>query len=338
VTAVTDADLSIVVPTRDTAALTLACLASIARARPESRPDSRPGSPPGSRPGSGPGSGPEIVVVDDGSRDDTVARVRAAYPAARIVRQDAARGFTVTANAGLAAARGRLLLLLNSDTEIEPGGLDALTAAFAGDSALGIAGAQLRHPDGSPQWSGGRLPDCLWLFAEASGAGRLLRRLPSYRRARPLARATDRDVDWVSGAALAMRREVWEACGPLDEAYTLYGQDLDLCSRARRAGWRIRVLHGFAVRHHHGATVTAVEGSAGRQHAPRLWTDLRRWAGKTYGVGYARRATWALRLGGWLRLAGRAILAPAISRARRAQWSGESGELRAALAALRGPS
>jgi hypothetical protein len=86
--------------------------------------------------------------------------------------------------------------------------------------------------------------------------------------------------------------------------------------------------------------VTAVEHSAGRQHAPRLWTDLRRWAGKTYGAGYARRATWALTLGGWLRLVGRAILAPAVGpmfgAARRAQWSGESQELRAALAALRG--
>jgi GT2 family glycosyltransferase len=313
-----DADLSIVVPTRDTAALTLACLGSIARAHAST------------------GHRLDIVVSDDASRDDTVARVQAEHPAARIVRHDTPRGFTVTANDGLAAARGRLLLLLNSDTEIEPGGLDALAGAFARDTALGIAGAQLRNPDGSAQWSGGRRPDCLWLFAEASGAGRLLARLPFYRRARPLGGEVDRDVDWVSGAALAMRRAVWDAHGPLDEAFALYGQDLDLCSRARRAGWRIRVLHGFAVRHHHGATVTAVERSAGRQHAPRLWTDLHRWAGKTYGAGYARRATCALALGGWLRLAGRAFLAPAMRGARRAQWSGESQELRAALAALRG--
>lgn len=318
----TAADLSIVVPTRDTAALTLACLGAIARD------------------GAAAGDRLDVVVVDDGSSDDTVARVQAEHPTARIVRHETPRGFTVTANDGLAAARGRLLLLLNSDTEIEPGGLDALAEAFARDAALGIAGAQLRNPDGSAQWSGGRLPDCLWLFAEASGAGRLLGRLPFYRRARPLAADADRDVEWVSGAALAMRRDVWDAHGPLDESFALYGQDLDLCSRARRAGWRIRVLRGFAVRHRHGATVTGVEHSAGRQHAPRLWTDLRRWAGKTYGAGYARRATWALTLGGWLRLAGRTVLAPVvrpmIGAARRAQWSGESRELRAALAALRG--
>lgn len=314
-----EGDLSIVVPTRDTAALTLACLGSIARA----------GGPAGDR--------VEIVVVDDGSGDDTVSQVRAQHPRARILRHETPRGFTVTANRGLAAAGGRLLLLLNSDTEIEPGGLDAVAAAFAQDARLGIAGARLRNADGSAQWSGGRLPDCLWLFAEASGVGRLLGRLPFYRRARPLHAGTDRDVDWVPGAALAMRRELWDAHGPLDEAFALYGQDLDLCSRARRAGWRIRVLHGFAVRHRHGATVTGVEGSAGRQHAPRLWADLRRWARKTYGSGYARRAAWALALGGWLRLAGRALLTPAIGRARRGRWSGESRELRAALAALRGP-
>ena len=314
--AMADADLSIVVPTRDTAALTLACLASIARAQC--------------------GRGLEVIVVDDASRDDTVARIRDARPEARILRHEAPRGFTVTANDGLAAAKGRLLLLLNSDTEIEPGGLDTLIDAFAQDPGLGIAGAQLRDPDGAAQWSGGRLPDCLWLFAEASGAGRLLARLPVYRRARPLASDSDRDVEWVCGAALAMRRDVWTAMGPLDEAFALYGQDLDLCSRARRTGCTIRVLHGFAVRHHHGATVATVERSTGRQHAPKLWTDLRRWAGKTYGPAYARRATWALASGGWLRLAVRSVLAPVVRGAKRAQWSGESRELRAALAALRG--
>lgn len=316
------AELSIVVPTRDTAALTLACLASIARA--------------GGRAGAGSNWRPEVIVVDDASGDDTVERVQTAHPDVRIVRHEAARGFTVAANAGLAAASGSLLLLLNSDTEIDPGGLDALVAAFAHDPELGIAGAQLRHPDGSAQWSGGRRPDCLWLFAEASGAGRLLASLPVYRRARPLGSDADRDVDWVCGAALALRREVWEAIGPLDEAFALYGQDLDLCSRAGDAGYRIRVLHGFAVRHHHGVTVARIERSAGRQHTPKLWTDLRHWAGKTYGASYARRATWALTAGGWLRLAGRTLVGPAVRGARRARWSGESRELRAALAALRG--
>ncbi len=314
--AMAETELSIVVPTRDTAALTLACLSSIDRAR---------------------GAlAIEVIVVDDASGDDTATRIASAYPAARLLRHDAPRGFTVTANDGLAAATGPLLLLLNSDTEIEPGGLDALVDAFATDPALGIAGAQLRDPDGAAQWSGGRLPDCLWLFAEASGAGRLLARLPVYRRARPLDGDVDRDVEWVCGAALAMRRDVWTAMGPLDEAFALYGQDLDLCSRARQAGCRIRVLHGFAVRHHHGATVAKVEDSAGAQHAPKLWTDLRRWAGKTYGPAYARRATWALSIGGWLRLTGRSILAPAVRGAKRTRWSGESRELRAALAALRG--
>ena len=99
------------------------------------------------------------------------------------------------------------------------------------------------------------------------------------------------------------------------------------------ASWRLALASDLL--REPGATVTSVEHSAGRQHAPRLWTDLRRWAGKTYGAGYARRATWALAIGGWLRLAGRALLAPAIRGARRAQWSGESRELRAALTALR---
>jgi N-acetylglucosaminyl-diphospho-decaprenol L-rhamnosyltransferase len=308
--------LSVVVPTRDTAALTLACLGSLARAGGPAR---------------------EVILVDDGSTDGTAARVGQAFPETRILRHETSRGFTVSANAGLAAARGDVLLLLNSDTQIAGGGLDALARALDDDATLGIAGAQLVDPDGTPQWSGGRLPGALWLFAEASGAVKLLARLPGFRRVRPLDAAGDRDVDWVCGTALAMRRAIWAALGPLDEGFRLYGQDLDFCARARRAGWRVRVLRGFNAVHHGGVTVRQVTGSTARQHAPLLWTDLRRFTGKTYGPAAARAATCALGAGGVLRLAGRAVLAPMVRGARRATWRGESAELRAALAALRGP-
>ena len=190
--------------------------------------------------------------MDDGSRDGTFDRVRSSFPDVRLLRHDATRGFTAAANTGLRTASGSILLLLNSDTEVHPDGFRVLTDAFERDPQLGIAGAQLLNSDGSPQWSGGRVPDCLWLFAEASGVVRQLARLPGYRRMRPLARATDRDVAWVSGAALAMRRSVWQRLGPLDESFRLYGQDLDFCTRAGDAPWKIRVLSGFAVLHHQG--------------------------------------------------------------------------------------
>src|SRR5687768_15132810 len=160
--------LSVVIPTHDTRELTLACLESLARAV---RPDT------------------EILVVDDGSRDGTADGVAARFPSVRLLRNESPQGFTRAANRGLEQARGEVLLLLNSDTEVEAAGLEALLFRFAAEPQTGVIGAALHYPDGSPQWSGGEEPTLLWLFGLASGLPPLLARVPLYRRARPLAPA-----------------------------------------------------------------------------------------------------------------------------------------------------
>ena len=308
--------LSVVVPTRDTSDLTVQCLAAVTQAAI--------------------GMWCEVILVDDGSRDGTADRVRVLFPDVRIMRHDESRGFTASANAGLREATGTVLLLLNSDTEVRAGSLHAVMDAFDRDAALGIAGAQLLNSDGTPQWSGGRRPDCWWLFAEASGIARRLACVPGYRRLRPLKRAKDRDVAWVSGAALAMRRTVWESIGPLDESFHLYGQDLDFCVRAGRAPWRIRILAGATVLHHQGATITRMTGTVNRHAITTLWTDLVSWSAKEGGTGDARRAALAIALGARLRLLGRWLMTPSVARARRQPWFDQSREISAALHALRG--
>lgn len=240
------------------------------------------------------------------------------FPTVKILRNDPAQGFTRSANRGLAEARGDILLLLNSDTETS--GIDALLARFEAEPRLGIIGAALHYPDGSPQWSGGAEPSLLWLFGLASGLPPLLAKLPLYRRAKPLAPV---GPGWVTGAALAIRREAWLQAGPLDEQFRLYAQDLDLCVRVRQAGWEIEILPEFRVLHHHGATIGAQESAFGRQNLELLWTDLLRWARKNKGEKWAAKASRALRWGAWLRLA-----LPARSR--------EEGQLlRKALRAIR---
>jgi N-acetylglucosaminyl-diphospho-decaprenol L-rhamnosyltransferase len=302
--------LSIVVPSHDTRELTLRCLASLG------------GSPPGT----------EVVLVDDGSADGTAAEVAARFPAVRVLRNDRALGFTRAANRGLGVASGEVLLLLNSDTEVDAAGLPALLAAFAEDPRLGAAGAALRYPDGRPQWSGGRAPSLLWLFALSSGLPVLLARLPLYRRARPL--AAGGDVDWVTGAAMALRRAAWEAAGPMDEGFRFYAQDLDLCLRLRAAGWRVAVLPGFAVLHHHGATIGREAGASGPRHPELLWSDLVRWAGKR-SERWGTRAALVLRAGTALRLSGRWLAYPFLPAGRREGWRAEDRAYARALAALR---
>ena len=250
----------------------------------------------------------EILLVDDGSRDGTADAVASLFPTVRILRNETAQGFTRSANRGLQAAGGEILLLLNSDTEVE--GIDALLARFSEQPKLGIIGAALHYPDGSPQWSGGNEPSLLWLFGLASGIPPLLAKLPLYRRAKPLAQ---RASAWVTGAALAIRREAWLQVGPLDEQFRLYAQDLDLCVRVRQAGWGIEILPEFRVLHHHGATIGAQESALGRQNLELLWTDLLRWARKNKGEKWAAQARRALLWGVRLRLAGRRFL-PARSR------------------------
>lgn len=311
--------LSVVIPTHDTRELTLRCLESLAADR--AAPEGAPGSF-------------EVVVVDDGSRDGTAAAVRERFPAVRLLVNEEPQGFSRAANRGLAAARGAILFLLNSDTEVAPGALERLAALFDAGPRLGIAGAQLSYPDGTPQWSGGAAPTLLWLFVLSSGVGPLLGRLRPYRRLRPLAFPGPRAVAWVTGAALALRRAVWEEVGPLDADFRFYAQDLDLCLRAGRAGWRVELRPEVRVLHHHGASVSSSAETFRRQNHALLWGDLLRWAKKDRGEAWGRRAAAALRGGARLRLLGRALAQPFLAAPRRAAWKEESAQLRRALKQL----
>jgi GT2 family glycosyltransferase len=281
--------LSVVIPTRNTRELTVRCLDSLAHLA---------------------GAGPlEIVVVDDASSDDSVAALAALHPQATLLSNATPLGFSAAANRGLRAARGDLLLLLNSDTEVLAGTLAAFAEAFRIRPLLGIAGAQLYYPDRRPQWSGGPFPSLLWLFALATG---LPPKLAAMRGARPAATST-RPVGWVTGAAMVLRRPVWERLGPLDEGYSFYAQDLDLCYRAAAGGWEVAVVGAAPVIHHHGSTIRAHADSVARQNPALLWSDLLRWSKRARGPAWATRARLALAAGAGLRLAARALVALSLS-------------------------
>lgn len=307
--------LSIVIPTHETRELTLRCLDSLGAYAPASS---------------------EVIVVDDASTDGTADAIRRRHPAVQIVSLSRGRGFTIAANRGMAAAHGELLFLLNSDTEVEADTIPRLLAAFEGLPRLGVAGVELRFPDGRPQWSAGHVPTPLWLFGLASGMARTLAYVPGYRRLKPEGGARAR-VDWVSGAAMTVRRQAWTAVGGFDERFHFYCQDLDLCLRVLAAGWTVEVVSGARVTHLVGATIGQRAGSASdRSHPALLWTDLVRWAAKHGGPGGDRTTARVLRLGGAIRVGARTLAVPFLPPDRREPWRRETRAFRRALTALAG--
>jgi GT2 family glycosyltransferase len=270
--------LSVIIPTYDTAEMTLVCCASVVAALPNDA---------------------EVMVVDDGSTDDTAPRISEAFPSVTILRQPVNRGYSAAVNAGVSASRGELVLLLNSDTRIAAGTLDAYAKAFEDDPELGVAGAQLINAGGSQQWSAGAVPTMLWMTVAVSGVATLTR---PFRRGR---RTENGEVGWVSGAAMAFRRRVWDTAGPLCEDFRFYAQDLDFCVRARRAGWKVRLLPHVRVEHRHGGTIAKTTALS---YAPDLlWLDLLTWGRGEYGDAWARRTRWAMIIAAAARIAARRI-------------------------------
>jgi GT2 family glycosyltransferase len=232
--------LSVVIPTFNTASMTLDCVRAVRATMPADT---------------------EVIVVDDGSTDGTSQQLPT-------LRLDVNRGFATAANHGVNAATGDIILLLNSDAAVQPGALQSFLDAFERDAKLGVAGAQLLNENGTQQWSGGRTPTLIWMIAAISGLGRFM---PKRRSNVP------RQIDWVSGAAMAFRREVWE---PLNEHYRFYCQDIDFCLRASERGWNVRIIDEARVVHGLGKTIGGVDRR-------KLKDDLLTWGKSRYG-----RAWW----------------------------------------------
>jgi GT2 family glycosyltransferase len=241
----------------------------------------------------------EVIVVDDGSTDGTCELLRAEAPEVRIVRLDINRRFGAAANAGVAAAKGAIVLLLNSDTRIDREAPAKVLNAFAADAKLGVAGAQLVNADGTPQWSGGPQPTLLWMAVMVSGIAHVF---PRRKRTR------SSDVGWVSGAAIAFRRDAWHDAGPFNEMYRFYAQDLELCVRARAKGWHVRVIEDASVVHDGGATLRRARHVAELPHDPSLlWLDLLMWGRAHYGRAWAWTARPLMCAAASLRILGRTL-------------------------------
>lgn len=195
----------------------------------------------------------EVIVVDGASADGSPAMVREAFPWVKLIACDENVGFPRGNNLGLAAANGRFLLLLNPDTEIIQDALPVMVNYLLQHQDVGLVGPQLLNSDGSLQSSRRRFPtlttalfESTWL--ESVAPQRILR----HYYAQDLPDDAAADVDWVTGACMLIRREIYNVIGGMDEAYFMYSEELDWCRRIKDAGWRVVYYPGAQVLHHVG--------------------------------------------------------------------------------------
>lgn len=196
----------------------------------------------------------EIVAVDDHSTDDTVAIVRAKFPHVRLFTNAKNLGFSKTVNIGVRASRGEYLLVLNNDTWIHPHALDALVEYLDRHPDAGIVGPKVVCGDGSlQQQCRRRIPTPLGALLYFTRLSQRFAKSPRF--AQYLMTASDdrqtTPVDAVSGSCMLIRRGVLDQIGLFDEAFYLYGEDMDLCWRAKLAGWQV-IYHPDGVVTHFG--------------------------------------------------------------------------------------
>jgi len=196
----------------------------------------------------------EIIVVDNASADGTAAEVKTRFPAVRFIECRENLGFPKACNLGAKHSRGRHLFFLNPDTELKEKALDTLFAFLEENGNVAVAGAKLLWPDGSYQDSYRRFFGVMFSIFEVFEFHYYF---PKNRAARHSLYDLEvfmepAEVDWVVGAAFAVRREIFEKAGGFDEKIFMYAEDTDLCRRITDQGGKVYFVPGAEVIHHKG--------------------------------------------------------------------------------------
>lgn len=207
----------------------------------------------------------EVIVVDNASVDGSTLMVRECFPDVAVIANDVNPGYAAAANQAIATCRAPYLLLLNSDTRLEPGTVAALTDYLDQHPHVGVVGPRLVNPDGSLQPSCFAFPTPAQMFLQSSFVGTLMRRIPilRHRDLQTWDHSHARAVPWVLGAALALRRAAVEAVGGFDERYFMYSEEVDLCYRLQQSGWETHYAPVTTVVHYGGASTVQLRAEMG---------------------------------------------------------------------------
>ncbi len=207
----------------------------------------------------------EVYVVDNDSKDGSAAMVAEKHGWATLIANDDNLGFAKANNQVLRQAKGRYILLLNPDTEVEKSALKTLIEFLETHPKAGIVAPQLLNSDGSIQRSCRQFPTFTGMLFELIGLSKIF---PKGSKTGTTFRAykmldwehdDEREVDQPEGACLLLRREVLEEVGLLDEGYFMLFEEVDWCYRIKKAGWQIWFTPKARVMHHYGQSIKQVK-------------------------------------------------------------------------------
>lgn len=238
--------------------------------------------------------GLSIWVVDNGSSDGSPEMVLREFPQADLVWNTTNHGYARACNQGIRHTCEPYILILNSDTKLSSDTVREISNFFDSNAEAGIVGPRILNPDGTIQYSCRKFPSIKEAFMHAFvGLFLASNRYSAEYKEMDWSHDSVKEVDWVSGAAMALRRSFVEEVGAFDEGYFMYVEDVDICHRAWDGGWKVYYLPRGDVVHHVAMTTRSTSIRALFYHH----VSMLRFHSKFYEGPYKRAVNVVVTLG-----------------------------------------
>lgn len=197
----------------------------------------------------------EVIVVDNNSSDGSVKMVKEKYPLVKLIENEMNCGFARANNQAIEKSKGRYVLILGSDTTVFPGTIKKLIEFMDGRKEVGAVSPRILNLDGSIQSLGRDLPNLTNTFFQYFLPNKFYRIIQDFLRKK---NEEVFEVDGLSGSAMLIRKKTLLSVGLFDEQLPLYAEDIDLCYRIKKAGWKMCCCPNVSVTHVGGVSTRLV--------------------------------------------------------------------------------